>query len=485
MSELREFLKSNQEQAVAAWINHLNQVRLDELLASLSQDAQNLETALDGIDAALSRIDLEVVLRNRGGLKGMHGFIAEIAEVGVGNARSLVRGGETVYQWVNDNGPVDLLRSGVEIQQKFVASGGRFGLGAITEHLEKYPDFVRNGGKYQIPADHFEMIRALYSMPVDEASRLTRGGTGPSSKDWERVQAFFRKTDISVDNLEPSKLDYSEVQRGSYQVTLGEEKESLRSKSQSLRDDAYRDSRPSVRQGAGATFAAAGVEGGTAFILAIAEKRRQGLKLKDFASEDWFDIAGSSAAGAAKGGVRGFTIYGLTNFTATSAAVASSAVTAAFGIAEQAHKFRAGEISEVEFIENAELVCLETAVSALSSFVGQALIPVPVLGAVIGNTVGIIMYRAVASSLSEREAALVRHYLDDQQDLDARLSQEHEVLVDNLAASLTNYLAVIERSFSPDIGIALLGSIELALELGVLPEQVLDSPDKMQSYFLD
>lgn len=220
-------------------------------------------------------------------------------------------------------------------------------------------------------------------------------------------------------------------------------------------------------------------------MLAVVEKRRAGTQLKDFTGEDWAEIAGDTGFGVAKGGVRGFSIYWLTNFTATSAAVASSIVTAAFGVAEQANKLRRGEIDELEFIENTELVCLETAISALSSAVGQALIPVPVLGAVIGNTVGIIMYKAVSSSLSEREAALITRYLGEQRALDEQLAAEYQELIEKLDASMSDYLEVLERAFSPDVEVALLGSVELALALGVASEEVLNSEEKVLAYFLD
>ncbi|MDN4641599.1 hypothetical protein QCD70_15205 [Agreia sp. PsM10] len=164
MSESSKLAKSNQEQAVAAWMNHLNQLRLDGLLSAFRQQDVNLRDALGSVDDAIKRIDLEVVATNRGGIKGMHGFIAELAEVGVGNARNQILGENAAYDWVNDNGPVDLVRGGVEIQVKFVAAGGRFGLGAIAEHLQQYPDFVENGGKYQIPGDHFEVIQKLHAM---------------------------------------------------------------------------------------------------------------------------------------------------------------------------------------------------------------------------------------------------------------------------------------------------------------------------------
>lgn len=486
MSDAVRLGKSNQEQAVAAWVNYLNQLRLDNLLSALHRQERNLEDALASVGEAIRKIDLEVVAANRGGLKGMHGFIAEVAEVGVGNARSHIHGGDAVYQWINDNGPVDLMRNGVEIQQKFVAAGGRFGLGAITEHLRKYPDFVASGGKYQIPRDHFEVIQKLHALTREEAGTLLmRGGDGPSFTDWERIQAFFGEGSVGIESLEPSHLTYSEVQKGAYDATLETEADSLRSTDQSLRDAAYQESRPTLAEGAKATLASAAIEGGTALVLAVVDKRRTGKQLKEFTVEDWTDIAGEANLGAAKGGVRGASIYMLTNVTATPAAVASSIVTAAFGVAEQANKLRRGEIDELEFIENSELVCLETAISALSSFVGQALIPVPVLGAVIGNTVGIIMYKAVSSSLSKREASLIVQYVDEQRALDEQLAARYQALIDKLDASMSDYLGVLERAFSPDVEVALLGSVELALELGVASDEVLNSDEKVLSYFLD
>lgn len=479
-----KFVKSNQEQAVASWVNYLNQLRIDDLLSSFRQQDENLLNALTSIEEAIRKIDLEVVTANRGGQDGMHGFIAEIAEVGVSNARQQILGHEPVHQWVNNNGPVDLLRSGVEIQQKFVAAG--FSLGALTEHLQRYPDFVQNGGKYQIPADHFEVIKKLYSMPPEESGKLlSRSGAGPSFKDWQRIDAFFQEGSIGFEALEPSTLKYHEVQRGAYESTMAAEETSLLSTDQSFRDNAYQESLPNLQEGATATIAAAVIEGGTAFVLAVVAKRREGKRLKEFSEQDWLDIAGETGFSFVKGGVRGLSIYALTNFTATSAAVASSIVTAAFGIAEQANKLRCGEIDQLEFIENAELVALEAAVSALSSFAGQALIPVPVLGAVIGNTVGTLMYKAVASSLSKQEAELIERYLGEQRVLDEQLTAEYQELIEKLDQGMSGYLGLLERAFSPDVEAALFGSVELARGVGVASDEILDSEEKVIAYFLD
>lgn len=483
---MAKFVRSNQEQAAASWVNYLNQLRIDHLLSSFTQQDENLLNALASVNEAIRVIDLEVVTANRGGHHGMHGFIAEIAEVGISNARRQILGLEPAYQWVNDNGPVDLMRSGVEIQQKFVAAGGRFSLGAIGEHLQKYPDYVQNGGKYQIPGDHFEVIQRLHSMPPEEAGKLlSRSGGGPSFRDWQRIDTFFKEGSIGMESLEPSTLTYHEVQRDVYESTMAAEGNSLLSTDQSLRDNAYQESLPSLQEGATATVAAAVIEGGTALVLAVVAKRRKGMRLREFTQQDWLGIASETGFSFVKGGVRGFSIYSLTNFTATSAAVASSIVTAAFGIAELANKLRRGEIDELEFIENSELISLEAAVSALSFFVGQALIPVPILGAVIGNTVGAVMYTAVASSLSKREAELIECYLGEQRVLDEQLAAEYQELIEKLEQGIADYLGLLERAFSPDVEIALFGSAELARGVGVAADEILDSEEKVQAYFLD
>lgn len=494
MTDADNLIKSNQEQAVAAGIDLLNQIRLDRLVSSLKQQDVNLETALSSIKGALNKIARDVIDVNRGGQKGMHGFIAEIAEEGVGNARRQILGKKGSYRWVNDNGPVDLLRDGVAIQQKFVAAGGRFGLGAIADHLEKNPNFIRGGGKYQLPSDHFEVIQRLRSMTSQEAGVLLgKTDGGPSYKDWQRIQSFFEKGDIPFDSLEPSTLKYAQAQRGTYKQVLESEQDSIHGTDRIRRNASHQQSRPSLKQAAQATAVAGAFEAGTALVVTIIAKLCEGKKLKDFSAQDWREIASEGGLGVVKGSVRGLSIYTLTNYTPKSAAayrptpgaVASAIVTAAFSIAEQANMLRRGEINEQEFIKNAELVTLEAAVSALSSFVGQALIPIPVLGAVIGNTVGIIMYQSVASSLSRREAELIEQYLEEQRMLDERLAGEYRTLLEDLEANMTIYVEILDRAFSPDVQVSLEGSIELALSLNVPVEEILDSEEKARSYFLD
>lgn len=109
-------------------------------------------------------------------------------------AEKLIDGLKSCYEWVNDNGPTDMVRDGVNIQQKFVQGDNLWGLTKVQEHLQKYPDFIKQGGKYQIPADFYEKVKTLLDMSPEEASRLQSGnGDGFTYTQWEKSSRLFPK----------------------------------------------------------------------------------------------------------------------------------------------------------------------------------------------------------------------------------------------------------------------------------------------------
>ena len=487
MIEAKKMIKNGQEQAVASWINYLNQVRLDRLMEALQKEELNLNEAMSTIGETLKTISRDIVNngKGRGGQYGMHGFIAEVAECGIGNAREQIEGKAPIYEWINDNGPEDLRRGATLIQQKFVNGGGHLSLQAIRMHLNAYPDFLDNGGVYQIPEDHYEKIKWLLSISEKEANKMPTSTGDFSLKQWREVHEFFKNGDIPLDKVEPSKLKYSEVQKGTYEQTFSKEKDSLRKRNQERKEQAYNKSKPTLSEGAKATAAAAAIEGAMALCLGIAEKRKTGKKFNAFDEEDWKEIAATTGKGTLKGSIRGASIYTLTNFTATPAAVASAMVTATFGIAEQAYQLKQGNVNEQRFIENTEMLCLDASVSALSSFAGQILIPVPVLGAVIGNTVGTMMYQIAKDNLSAREQKIFEEYAEAVRQLDVSLQDQYQEFVDEIGKDTKLFMELLNRAFAPDIRVAFEGSIDLAKSCGVPVDEILDSKEKIASYFMD
>ena len=478
------FIKSNQEQAVASWINYLNQVRLDTFWEKLNNQNIKLAAAVETLENTLTHIEKDVIEKNRGGVKGMHGFIAEVSEVGITNARREIVGKSGNCKWVNDNSPVDIVRDGINIQQKFSESKGLFSLNAVRDHLKKYPDYTKNGGKYQIPKDHYDEIKRYLAITKEEADRLPTSTGEFSLKKWTKIQKYFDEGEIRLEDLEPSKVRFDDVQKDQIGTTIRHEEKSLRETDKEIRRGFYEESKPNLKEGAQATLIAAGIEGAATFVIAIRVKIKAGKKIGEFTAEDWREICGKTGGGFAKGCARGVTIYTLTNFTATPAFVASSMATASFAVAEQAHLLKTGKISEEQFLLNSQVICVDTSVSALSSMIGQAVIPVPVLGAVIGNTVGMLMNQIAKEYLSHYEQRIIREYLREINAYEEQLNAQYREIIQKLGKEFSMYMKILDRAFVPDYEEAFTGSIILAEYVGVDPEKILRNKEDGYNYFL-
>ena len=409
--KIKKASKGSVEQGVASWINYINQTRLDEYADALKMQDTNLEKALDTLDETLETIKEKVIIPNRGGVKGQHGFIAEVAECGIENARQEVEGKVSNCVWVNDNGPVDIVRDGVSIQQKFVNSGNHLSLQAIKQHHDAYPGFLEENGKYQIPADHYNKICYLLSISKDQANKMETGTGDFSIKQWKEVHDFFENEEIKISDIEPSALEYKEVQSKTIEKTISNEKEKIKKTDRKKREDAYAKSKPTLREGLKTSAVSAGIEGGITFGSLVISKIKAGKSIKDFTKNDWKEIEKESLAGTAKGGARGASIYVLSNLTAMPAPVANMLFSASVGIAQQAYLLKNGEKTIEDFVHNSELLCVDATVSALSSFVGQTVVPIPVIGAVVGNTIGNLIYKTIKDNLKSSDAARISDYL--------------------------------------------------------------------------
>lgn len=478
-------VKTTQEQAITSWTNYLNQVRLEQLHEALSAQDQNLSRAMSTLEESLRIVREEIVSTNRGGTKGMHGFIAEITECGVSNARRQVVGKNSNCVWVNDNGPVDIVRGGVSIQQKFVNSGNHLSLQAIKQHSSAYPDFLLNGGKYQIPEDHYEKIKCLLNLPEKEAMKMPTKTSEFSLKQWKEVQAFFKEGDIKWKDIEPSKLSYGEVQQGKIESTYRNERKSLRETDEQLRKKVVSDSRSTLQEGAKVVAVSAGIEGTIGLISGIYKKKKSGKILSQFSKDDWKEVIKETGKETAKGGLRGAGVYVITNATAMPAAVACSIVTSSMNVAELLYQTRKGEISWDGFVSKAEDCCVLAAVSAYSSMAGQAIIPIPILGAVIGNIVGTVLYQNLKGFLSEDELGRMNIYMESFEKQERRLSEEYQEYLLFLRKNLCEYMVILDEAFDVDSHLALEGSAALANWAGVPQDKILRKIDDVDDYMLN
>lgn len=483
VKENNRFIGSSQAVAEASWINYLNQQRINRYLCSVAMQDTNLENAIKSLEDTISTLNKKIIITNRGGIKGQHGFIAEVAECGIENARNEIVGNNPSCKWINDNGPADILRDGIPIQQKFVNSGNHLSLQAIKKHYDTYPFFLNEGGKYQIPKDHYEKIKYLLSVPKEQANKLSTSTEDFSLRQWKEVHDFFESEKIKLSDIEPSVLSYDEVQANQINKTIEKEKNAIKETDRTIREKEYNKSKPKLKEGLKVGAVSAAIEGGTSLVSEIAKRIKSGKSIRDFTGDDWADIVKSTTKGTVLGAVRGISIYELTNYTPSSAIVANSLVAVSFGIAQQIYLLHSGRVSKQEFVRNAELLCVEASVCTISSTIGQAVIPIPVIGAVIGNTVGLMVYNAV-KDIHIEQSTLILQYLSEISKLEYNLNQEFSNHISELMKLYKEFFSVMENAFAIDYKEAFSGSIELARIVGVQEDSILTSVSDIDNYFL-
>ena len=475
-------IKYTQEQAVASWVQYLNTIRFENLINSLNEQDINLDNAITSLDTTLNEIN-KLINSNRGGEKGIHGFIAEISEVGIGNAKENIIGKDNVYEWVNDNGVADLVRNGTNIQQKYYQKD--LSLSAIAKHLKRYPNFLKEGGKYQIPKDQYEKIQYLRAIPENEANKLATSDGTFSLKQWRKVNEFFKDDSIDINSIEPANLEYSEVQKNVVNNTIIKKKDKIKETDNEIRKKIINENKPTLSEGIKVTTISSVVEGGTTFISLIIKKKKEKKFIKNFTSEDWQEIIKKSGISTTKGGVRGANLYILTNYAKTPSAVANALTTSAFGVAEQVYLYKQGKITESELLENSELLYLDASISAISSILGQTIIPIPVIGAIIGNAIGLKMFEIAKNNFKASEQEIIQKYCDEIKLLEKNLLDEYNNFIEKVKQEVCLYMEILEKLYSTNVQEVFESSIKMAKLYEIPSNEILDSKEKIDKYFMD
>ena len=266
--------------------------------------------------------------------------------------------------------------------------------------------------------------------------------------------------------VHPSVVNYDDVQLETVHNTIQAEEAKIEETDQQRREQAHAETKPSLKEGAKVTLTAALLEGGVAFVIGVYKKKKAGKKIAEFTKEDWKDLGIDTGVGAGKGAIRGGTVYVLTNFASVPAPMASAMVTATLGMLAQAYKLNNGDITAEEFIDASEAICLDVTMSAVSSMLGEILIPVPILGAIIGNTVGMFMMNIARSYMSAEEQKLIEAYQKEMSAIKSQLDTEYKALVEKLEAELAEYDSLVALAFDADINIRFSSIISRARLVG-------------------
>ena len=139
-------------------------------------------------------------------------------------------------------------------------------------------------------------------------------------------------------------------------------------------------------------------------------------------------------------------------------------------------------MAQTAVIVSSETICMDVTVSAISSVIGQVAIPIPVLGAIIGNTAGMFMENIANSYLSADEEKLISEYKKTMETLDKHLSEDHQAFLESTMAKLRAYEDLVSLAFDKDPNVRLESAKARANLLGASEKRIL-SDDDMDAMF--
>lgn len=223
------------------------------------------------------------------------------------------------------------------------------------------------------------------------------------------------------------------------------------------------------------------------FGIEVFKKKRNGKKISEFSEEDWKEIGLTTVESAGKGGLSGFAIYGLTNLTCMSAPLASGYVSGAFGIFSLLQDYRNGESSFEDFIEGSEMLCMDTAVVTAGSIIGQALIPIPGLGMIIGGFASNIAFDIAKKYCNQKELEKLTAYRERKQFMMQEQSDELHLYVLEIVSRYQELGRLATAAFDFDVNYQARfeASKELALSVGVENNEILSTEKDIDSFFTE
>ncbi|MGK3186192.1 hypothetical protein ACCW92_01135 [Enterobacter soli] len=469
------------DQLIGSAVNALNQARINDEIFTLSRQDIAYELACKEM---LKPRDFVASPGNiLGSMSTKHGEIAEQVEVAVRNSEQaieeMLQDASTfraTFEGVGRTAPQDYLIDGMDVQSKFI-NGTNNNLVHVLKHMETYPNFGKDGSFYHIPKDTWQEIQdVLDGKPVEGLKSTTIEAIKAKVAEIERqTQRPF------ADVVRPGVSDYKDVQLGKIDETLDKHDQELARQNDAKRAEIIDDHQPSLAEGMRATAMGAAVGGAFALGTGIYRKYRDGKNIfrGDFDAQDWQDVGLDSLKGAAVGGISAGAIYTLTNYASMGAPFASALVTATKGVASLAHSYQRGEIGLDEFTDLGLIVCAESAIVGAMTVAGQALIPVPVLGALIGSISGKFMV-TVAKSLDGKARQVLQARMDE---FARRLDAIEQQVLNRILSEFAALGELTKAAFNVETNRQLLeASITLAQAHGVEDDKIIKNADDLDAF---
>jgi hypothetical protein len=464
------------DQTMASLVQIFNAAR--NAAGAAKEQAQNLlyERASIYIDTVREFIDQPGNIL--GSIATKHGEIAEVAEVGVSNAWDILSGGNPLARLHTDRiGSVDYIMDGIDVQSKFY-NGADKTLQGVAKHIEKYPEFPQGKSFYAIPKDQYELLQKALK---GEDTGLSQKSINTLKQNVQNIEALTGRN--FDDAVRPASFDYKEVQLKAIDETLDRRQDELSNANEQRVEDIRVEHVSSWQEGLKTTAIAAAVGAGVSFTRVSFGKYREGKNIfkGEFTAEDWHEVGLDTVQGAAIGGVTGGTLYLMTNCASMSAPLAGAVVSAVKGLAPLVQGYRSGELSLEQLVDTGCMVCAEVGMVAAATAIGQTLIPVPVLGALLGAVAGQVLSSILSREVQESAEVISARVTEYTAALDAQQKQ----VLDALLAGFERVGELTVAAFDVGVNADILGtSVTLARTYGVEESKILRTTCDVDQFML-
>lgn len=467
--------------------------RLTEIQQVATEKIQYARTALDESLKCVENVrdfttDPSHIL---GSMQTKHGEIAEHIEVEIRNGRDILKyiKPTATFDGVGRTAPEDYIIDGLQVQSKFI-NGANKSLNNVLGHLKGYPSFTDNG-YYHIPRDQYELIHNIKSGEnIEGVSYRT------VNKCKELIEQIEKETGKTFEKVVyPGVSTYDDVQLGVVDKTLdgyeSEFKDTNANKVKEIKQE--RDSQDAVAQNITApswgealkySAVAAVMTGAASAGIKIYSKIHSGKKIGDFTLEDWKEVGYDFTKGGIKGGISGLGIYSLTKLGGFSAPFAGAMVSTAMGIVSLASDYNKGNLSEADFSESASALSVEAGISAVGAAIGQVIIPVPVLGAIIGTSAAKAALEISKYVFGKKEAALIQQMQKEYDDLVRNLNADAREIIQQMDAYYARLGGYIDAALNKESAIRFYGSIELCRFLNVPESCIIHNVLELDDFML-
>jgi hypothetical protein len=426
-----------------------------------------------------------------GPVRTKHGEVAEQLEVHVRNAWAALKGQSDVatFDGVGRTAPEDFILNGIKYQSKFI-NGTNNTLKHVLDHIGKYQDGSMN---YSIPKDQYEIIQAI------------REGNYPPGLNNKSIQAILKKVgEIELqsgrrfeDFVKSSLSDYSDVQLGKVGESVTNHQDQLIDENQRIKNQIKKKAEdktksveskrgPSVGEGVKVAGTAALVTGTLQAFTSIYSKIKSGKNLADFHSEDWKEVGLTSAKAGVKGGITAGSIYALTNLTSLSAPFAAAVTSATIGLTVLVKDLNNNTINMDEFVTQGQVLCIEAGIAAIGGAMGQMLIPVPVIGSIIGTVTANVVWGFAKGKLGAREEDLKRTLNAYTDSILMKVDSVYRDIIGKINETYAHFNSLIDAAFDIHANSAVLAaaSVKLAEGLGVDESKILRDDKDLEAFFL-